>query len=395
MKKGSGTMREKKDKTEKKKKMQEWSIAIFVIVVWIGIGHVFLNIFPEIGHPFFFFLSVLYDDSLNIAVLLFLGLSGVLFSLRKEGGREESRGILRLFFLVAGVWILILNVFPVKDEYESVLIDGKTPSKMSYKAHILKDAFSGETKVETLPVEKVTPFRSEYSIRGGRHSSSRRITTYYIGFETEENGTFASYESGVLWKYVTWMKEHNDTIQIEYYVHSGMIKRIDGVDKRDIDGLSARIVEAEEALKVRAEQEELKKRQEKEKAGKRYQIMSESVGKTLEEIKKELEAEDIPFTHNVKYISSQMYECNVIAFSDNEEVYVVRDNLEEEMIQVPKMQRGMTKEEVIATLTEAGFSYEYDTFSCSMHKSGELHTCHFGGGEWAPKGYKVWFSIDE
>ena len=388
-------MREKKDKTGKKKKIKEWAIAILAIIVWLCIGYVFMNVFPEIGHPFFYFLSVLYDDSLRIAVLLFLVLAGVLFSLRKEGGREESKGILKIFFLIAGVWILIVNLFPVKDEYESVLIDGKTPSKLSYKAHILQDACSGETKVETLPVEKVSAFRSEYSVGGGRHSSSRRITTYFIGFETEENGTFASRESGVLWKYVSWMKENTDTIQIEYYVHSGMIKTIDGVDKKDIDGLSANIVAVEEALKLQAEQEELLKRQEEKKAGIRYRIMSESVGKTLEEVKEELEAEDIPFIHEVNYISSQMYECNVIAFSDNEEVYVVRDNLKEDMIPVPKLRLGMTKEEVIATLTEAGFDYEYDTFSCSMHRSGELHTSHFGGGELAPKGYKVWFSIDE
>lgn len=166
------------------------------------------------------------------------------------------------------------------------MIDGKTPTKFSYKAHILQDAISGETKVETVPADKVTAFRSAYSVRGGRHSSSRRVTTYYIGFETEENGKFASHESGVLWNYVTWMKEHTDTIQIEYYVHSGMIKNIDGVDKRDIDGLSERIVAVEEALKLQAEQEELQKRQEEQKAGRRYQIMSQSVGKTLEEIKK-------------------------------------------------------------------------------------------------------------
>lgn len=380
---------------EKKKNFQEWVIAILAIVVWLGIGYVFLNIFPKMGHPFFYFLSVLYDDSLRVAMLLLLILAGVMFLLRKEGGREEMRGLFRFFFLVAGAWILILNLFPVSKAYEEVLIDGKTPSKMLYKVHILKDAFSGETEVETLSADKITPFSSGYRVKGGRHSSSRRINTYYIEFETKENGTYASYESGVLWKYVTWMKEHTDTIQIEYYVHSGMIKSIDGVDKRNIDGLSARIVTVEEELKLRAEQEQLQKIQEEKKETRRYQIMSQSVGRTLEEIKRELEAEDIPFTHTVKYISSQMYECNVIAFSDNEEVYVVRDNLEEEMIQVPKMRHGMTKEEVIVTLTEAGFTYEYDTFSCSMHRAGELHTCHFGGGEWAPKGYKVWFSIDE
>lgn len=388
-------MWEKKDKTEKKKELREWAIAILAIIVWLGIGYVFMSIFPEIGHPFFWFLSVLYDDSLRIAVLLFLVLAGVLFSLRKKGGREESKGILKFFFLIAGVWILLVNVFPVKDEYESVLIDGKTPSKLSYKANILRDALSGETKVETFPAEKVSAFRSEYSVEGGRHSSSRRITTYYIGFETEENGIFASRESVVLWKYVSWMKEHTDTIQIEYYVHSGMIKRIDGVGKKDIDGLSANIVAVEEALELQAEQEELQKRQEEKKAGIRYRIMSESVGKTLEEVKKELEAEDVPFTHKVNYISSQMYECNVIAFSDNEEVYVVRDNLKEEMIQVPDMRHGMTKEEVMKALTEAGFAYECDSFSCEMHGDGYLHTIHFGGGEWVPKGYTVWFSVDK
>ncbi len=388
-------MREKKEKKEKKKSIQEALIAFGAMALWWGIGYLVLDVLPGTGHPFFYFLSVLYEDSLNIALLLLFILLGVLFSLRKEGGREESKGILRLFLLIAGVWILILNLFPVSKRYEDVLIDGKRPSKLSYKVHILQDAISGETKVETLPVDKVTAIRSGYRIRGGRHSSSRRVDTYYIGFETEENEKFASYESGVLWKYVTWMKEHTDTIQIEYYVHSGMIKKIDGVDKKDIDALSDRIAEVEEELKLRAEQEELQKRQEEQKAGRRYQIMSQSVGKTLEEVTRELEAEDIPFIHNVKYISSQMYECNTIAFSDNEAVYVVKDNQKEDMIQVPKMKRGMTKDEVIATLTEAGFTYEYDTFSCSMHKSGELHTCHFGGGEWAPKGYKVWFSIDK
>lgn len=395
-------MREKKDKAEKKKSFQEWLIVIIVMAVWCGLGYLVQIVLPRTGNLFFYFLAVLYEDSLSVAVLLFLVLVAVLFSLREEGRKEENRGILRMFFLIAGVWIAVLNVFPVSEQYEAVLIDGKKPTKFSYKASILQDAIDGETKVETLPVEKIEPFRAEYRTRGGRHSSSRNVTTYYIGYETEENKAFASYESSVLWKYVTWMKENADTIQIEYYAHSGLIKRIDGVDKRDLDGLNARIAAVEEALKRQAEQEELQKKQEElqkkeetQKGGRRYAIISQSVGKTLEEVKQELEAEEITFIHNVHYISSKKYECNVIAFWDNEDIYVVRDNEAEDLIQVPKMRDGMTKEEIIDSLTEAGFSYEWDSFSCEMHRPGCLHTIQFGGGQWIPKGYTVWFSIDE
>ena len=226
-------MREKKEKKEKKKKLKEWAIAILAIIVWLCIGYVFMNVFPEIGHPFFYFLSVLYDDSLRIAVLLFLVLAGVLFSLRKEGGREESKGILKIFFLIAGVWIVVSNLFPVKDDYKAVLIDGETPSKFAYKASILKDALTGETKVENLPVEKVTPFRSEYYVSGGRNSSGSYHTSYYVKFETEDGRLFASYESPEVWNYVVWMREHRETIQIEYYVHSGILKTLNGIDKNE------------------------------------------------------------------------------------------------------------------------------------------------------------------
>ena len=74
---------------------------------------------------------------------------------------------------------------------------------------------------------------------------------------------------------------------------------------------------------------------------------------------------------------------------------MVVDHSEEQMVQMPKMKNGMTKENVIEALTEAGFTYECDSFSCEMHGKGRLHTIRFGGGKWVPKGYTVWFSIDE
>lgn len=399
-------MREKKEKKEKKKKLKEWAIAILAIIVWLCIGYVFMNVFPEIGHPFFYFLSVLYDDSLRIAILLFLVLAGVLFSLRKEGRKRETWGIMRIFFLIAGVWIVVLNLFPVKNDYKAVLIDGETPSKFAYKASILKDALSGETKVENLPVEKVTPFRSEYYVSGGRNSSGRYHTSYYVRLETEAGRLFASYESPEIWNYVVWMQEHRETIQIEYYVYSGILKTINGIDKNDEKALVEELVKLEAERKrqeeLQAEQEALWAEQEMErileaqKRSERYwEIMKAGVGNDIEVVKERLEAEGLSLARNIKYISSLHFEINTLAFWDNEDVYVIKDNLKEEMAQVPRIQYGMSKEDIINALTEAGFAYEWDSFSCGMHGKGYLHTIRFGDGQWVPKGYTVWFSIDE
>lgn len=52
--------------------------------------------------------------------------------------------------------------------------------------------------------------------------------------KTVDNKLFASRESSEVWEYIEWIKEHKDTIQIEYYVHSGIIKTIDGIDRNDM-----------------------------------------------------------------------------------------------------------------------------------------------------------------
>ena len=399
-------MREKKEKKEKKKDFRGALIAIATIGLWFLISELFLDVLPRTGHLFFYFLAVLYEDSLSMAVLLFLILAGVMFSLRKEGRKRETWGIMRIFFLIAGVWIVLLNLFPVKDDYKAVLIDGETPSKFAYKASILKDALSGETKVENLPVEKVTPFRSEYYVSGGRNSSGRYHTSYYVRLETEAGRLFASYESPEIWNYVVWMQEHRETIQIEYYVHSGILKTINGIDKNDEKALVEELVKLEAERRrqeeLQAEQEALWAEQEMErileaqKRSERYwEIMKAGVGNDIEVVKERLEAEGLSLARNIKYISSLHFEINTLAFWDNEDVYVVKDNSKEEMAQVPRIQYGMSKEDVINVLTEAGFAYEWDSFSCGMHGTGYLHTIRFGDGQWVPKGYTVWFSIDE
>lgn len=388
-------MKEKKDIKKHFKKFQVILIIIVLLVVWFALLYVFSTILPKLGHPIFNFLSVLYCDSLSGVVIVLAIIMGILISLRKEGDASDIKRMLRGGLLIAAAWIVIINLFSVSKDYEAVLIQGKKPSRMAYKFHILQDAISGETKVETFPVDQVIPFINEYHVSSGRGHSGSDITTYYIVYESEEKGKFASLESWQVWKYVEWIKERSDTIKIEYYVHSGIIKTIDGIDKNDRKALFDGMAKIEEDLRLQAEREELQKQKLNEQETKRYQIIKQSVGKNIEDVRQELEVENIPFIHNVKYISSLRFACNTIAFWDNEDVYVVRDNLEEEMIPVPRVELGMSKEEIIAVLTGAGFTYECDTFQCSLHEKGTLHTIRFGGGELVPKGYKVRFSIDE
>ena len=231
---------------EKKSFWPEVLLAFGALVVWFGIGYLVLEVLPGIGHPFFYFLSVFYEDSLRPVVLFFLILYGVTLPLRRRGRKEEVRRSFRRFFLVACLWIWILNSFPVKGRYESVLIDGEKPTKLSYKAHILRDVLSGETKVEELPAEKVTPLRAEYD---ADESDEKGRTSQYVKFETEEGGVFASYESLEVWNYVFWMKRHGEAIPIEYYVHSGMLKSINGIDKNDSETLRKETRKLEEELR--------------------------------------------------------------------------------------------------------------------------------------------------
>ena len=180
--------------------------------------------------------------------------------------------------------------------------------------------------------------------------------------------SYSSEATDALVKIVNQLKLYEDTVKIEYYNNSKIIKSIDGIDKFNYDQLKERVeylikqkteeLELEKIEKEKIKQEkEQKEKEARELSTKIYTTKRDSIGKNIEDVKKELEElgiSDIP----IKYISSKYYPIGTVAFVERDgeksslnTFYVIESNETEDLTILPKLDLKFEKEELTQELT--------------------------------------------
>lgn len=370
-----------------RKKIDLKIIFVVLLMVAVTIFLLFINsfLYTKTNLLIFYFFDVWCKDSLCAWICIFIVFLYIVYEMKKENKIVNLTKPFLIFFAVSIVGMLIVNLFPVSKSYNDIMINGKKPSRLEYKFNILCDAISGKTKKNTILIEDIDIYENHYSYRVNRHRKG--ANSYYISFVVGIN-KYSSVEQYKTIKCIDEIIECSDSIELEYYPNSGIIKSINGIEKNDYKLLAYNADKIENDKK----EEQTNNKQNEIIA---YSIMSECVGNSLADVRNMFEEFEIEFEYDVIYISSQMYEIDEIAFYKGEEVYVVKDNSQEDLVALPTLGTGMTKQEVIDALEEVGLSYECDTFSCDMCGKNRLHTVGVAPGTLLPKGYKVWFSVDE
>lgn len=259
----------------------------------------------------------------------------------------------------------------------------------------------------------------EYVIGYQKRRNSRYYTFYSdtLSYDTEGNNSF--YSSGVPPTIVPIVENKlrylEKTIEIEYYKNSKIIKSIDGIelsDKNVEEKLEKRIEylselemkeKKEEEEHEKAKQEQLKKEEEenKEIRIKEYSIQCNSIGKKIDEIKEELH--DIGINDiDIKYINSRYYPIGTVAFvaRDGENFtlktfYVVGSNEGEDLTKMPRLQGGMSKNEIIQILEECELNYRFNSQKNDSSTKGLYLYTPPGEGVYVPKGSIVKVTINE
>ena len=369
-------------------------LVFFVILV--GINYSVSYLYRDTGLLVFYFFSVLFDESLGIVIFFLLFLLFFVYISRNDEDAIKLKPSLRVFTVIALIYMAFTNIFEVSKKYEAVLIDNKTPSRFEYKYNILQDAIDKTTVTKIVPVENIEIYYNHYVVNTGRSSKGRM--SYYIKFKIDDM-QYSSLEERSTAIYTEELLKVKETITIEYYQHTGIVKAIDGIDKNDTEELRFYVLESRDLARQEEESKEQEsiKQEEEERTNSaiEYSVLSKSIGKKLSEIEELLAKNSIKTSYQKVYISSKMYEVDCIAFYDDDILYVVKDNLSEDMIAFPLIEEGMTRKKIIEILTDAGFSYECDEFECDMHGMDRLHTKGYATGTYIPRQHTVWFSVDK
>ena len=275
------------------------------------------------------------------------------------------------------IYCVIANFFKVSKAYEVCKINAETPSRWAYNIALLKDAASGDTEVVELNFDKINARTTTYNytvISGRFRSRSRTGLTCYIKYENKEGSTHnAMLESEEAVTYLNKLEKLTDridiTVKIEYYPNSGTIKYINDISPYDGEKLEAHY---NSILEQYANILEKKLPNEEEEGIRQTKIildvMPNSIGKKLSEVKSILEEECIDFEKNidVRYLSSKSFGIGEIAFWEgkNRRIYVVEDQTEEDMVKIPFFDENTPVDEIFDMLNEAGIS-----FTCYADKS--------------------------
>ena len=309
-----------------------------------------------------------------------------MYYMKKKDEHFKARNPVLIFFAISVVGLFIVNLFPVSKTYSDILINGKKPSRLEYKFNILCDVFINETNTATVEIKDIEAYESSYTYRNSRqHRKTGR--SYYVAFSVNFKEYFSPEEYKTA-SCIADLIECSDSLEVEYYPNCGIIKSVNGIEKNDYDLLASSVDEIESQKEETQNDSDMK-------GLIAAHLMSDCVGKTLTEIQAQFEEYEVEFDYDVIYLSSQLYEIDTIAFYENEEVYVVYDNSKEDLVAFPQLEIGMTKDEIIEVLVNAGFSYECDEFNCDNCGKNKLHTVGVAPGTMLPKGYKVWFSVDK
>ena len=403
-----GKTKKIKNGQQGEKEFSQWLLALLFmldLVIATGIVLGLKYAYTYTNHLLLYYCYVWFDYALSFVLALILMAVEATVSVRngKLMLTEDGRGALRFgigFILaIAAVIIVINGFFPVAGKYRVCEIDGKKPGKFQYMTAVLKDGIGGQTKTVTFDAENVNAGRTTYSIRAGR--GSREGHTDYISFHND-GVSFCTVQLRVAAvNYVRFAKKYKDAFTIEYYVHSGIIKTIDGMGVFDEDALDAARGSLEEQYEQRIAEEAALAEEIREEENRQWSVkfstLMEGCGRQFDELVATIEAQDVVFDFPVHYISTEQFDVGCLAFYDNsaKEVYVVADQNGEDMVEVPALRNNMTLPEICKTLDDAGIKYTYSAMSTDgkAEEKQTLNTCHCSPGTWIPKDYIFWFSV--
>ena len=295
-----------------------------------------------------------------------------------------------LYSILVSISILILFQNSIISNNFSVnykKINNKIISKLSYNIEIIIDILNKETKKIKINSENLKTYNKKIF----------KVTRYYIMYEVNDkdiNYIFSSEYDTKIINIIEKLKNCEAKIEIEYYPNSGIIKSIDGIEKFNYELLNERInylkqKERTEALievQIKSDLEKKKKEKEDEEKKKEYnkyleksklkdEAIKNSIYKNIEEVKEEFDKLEIDYS--IEYISSKKFKVNTIVYNvlfDEDSyirLFVVKDNKKEDMIEFPKLEIGMTKDEVSKILDSVGIEYEFyeDTYSSSGNEN--------------------------
>lgn len=376
-----------------KKKSFDWKIVCGVLLMVVIVAFLlFINTFlyAKTNLLIFYFFDVCCKDSFCVWLCILLIFLNVMYDMKKKDEKFKATKPFVIFFAISVVGLLVVNLFPVSKAYSEVMIDGKRPSKIGYKLNLLCDVVLDSTATDTIDTKDMEIFENSYTYRT-RRAHRRTQRSYYVVYKVNFN-TYYSLEEKQIAGCIANLMLATDTIEIEYYPNSGIIKSVNGIAKNEYELLRNSVSKIENDKDEQKDNEEIDN--EANELAAAY-LMQDCVGKTLMDVQKQFEENEINFNYNITYISSQIFAIDQIAFFEEGDVYVVNDNSKEDLVAFPRLKAGMTKSEIIDVLTEAGFDYECDEFECSNCGKNKLHTVGYSAGTLIPKGHKVWFSVDE
>ena len=291
----------------------------------------------------------------------------------------------RNFFVISLLLIVIPNIVVVQR--------GIGTNLLNFEISIFKDIITDETKTS-----KVKNIKTHNSGRYYTRIMGKRYEGYqpaYISYQIEGNTKYyESKSTNAIVNIIYNLKPLEKEIEIEYYNYSKIIKSINGIEITDGDKLKERI----NSLKKLEEKKEIS---EIELRTQKYIIRQNSIGKNIQEVKKELEAIDTSDI-SINYINSKYYPVGTVAFVERDgenftlqTFYVVKSNDSEDLTQMPKLKKGMSKEELIQIFEQSELNYKFTIQkSDSSEKGLHLYTPP-GTGTYIPKGSIVNVTILE
>lgn len=166
-----------------------------------------------------------------ISIIIFLAII-IYERIKVKRGGKQCKKIQINYILIITLLItfIVSGLRPINNDYTSG--QGQKMSYFRYLGNILKDCIDKETNVASINKDEIYISRSLSSGGRGRRSYIYRIQYNVMG-ENNTKYTYSSEESGALVKMVSYLLQLEDEISIEYYINSGVIKSIEGIDKSD------------------------------------------------------------------------------------------------------------------------------------------------------------------
>lgn len=389
---------------EKKSKVREiltgFGLVMYIVGVMLLLTLLLTGLqtgYENTGSLWFYFSRLLLLENFLIPLTLCGVLSGALVMARMEKEEMDYRRYVKAILLLFVVTSILSSCFRVSGRFEHVKRNGKRPLKLIYEAAVLQDAFMGITEFTVLQQEDVSLFSREYRA-GTARGGSRPSRYYYLGYHTEDGKEYVCSLLYSQYRALGILTEVEDSITLEYYAHSGILKSVQGIPLLDGGEITAVALEKKRELEE-AWAQQVKATEEREKRNKEQETQKttrlwNSVGESFESVLEEFQQKDWEMDWEVVEISSQLYSIGEIAYVKLKTIYVVKDQEGEDMVPVPALKPTMSMEEVIAMLTEAGLDYEVDYFGADPEKRNRVRTWHESPGVLVPKQMPFWFCIE-